>query len=125
MLGILIDIFISIRIRKQTLNRNPDGSVKRDGNLQRQMFFLMLASICVFLITTLPLAIYRIISPRQGINVEIIQGTVNNLTILTWLQSLNYAVSYIYILIMICSDIYFFFDIDQLLFALSHFEIIS
>jgi len=97
MLGIVIDIFISIRIRKQAINRNPDGSIKRDGNFQKQIFFLMLASICAFLITTLPLSIYRIISPRQALIYESIVNAVNNLTILTWLQSLNYAVSYLFL----------------------------
>jgi len=96
-LGLVIDIFISIRIRKQAINRNPDGSIKRDGNFQKQMLFLMLASICVFLITTLPLAIYRIISPRQTLIIESIVNAVNNLTILTWLQSLNYSVSYLFL----------------------------
>jgi len=95
MLGIVIDIFISIHIRKQALNRNPDGSIKRDGRFQKQMFFLMLANICVFLITTLPLAIYRIISPREPLIFDSIVNSVNNLTSLTWLQSLNYAVSYL------------------------------
>ena len=93
MLGTVIDIFITVHIRKQAINRNADGSVKRDGNLQKQMFFLMLASVSIFFITTLPLAIYRIISPRLSLNYESILNSVNILNGLTWLQSLNYAVS--------------------------------
>jgi hypothetical protein len=88
MLGMVIDIFISIRICKQAITRNPDASVKRDENLQKRMFFL---------ITTLSLAIYRIISPRQPLIIEWVVNAVNNITILTWLQSLNYVVSYLFL----------------------------
>lgn len=61
-------------------------------NLQMHMFILTTTSICVFLLTTLPVAIYRITSPRQkNISTEFLT-IITIWASLTWLQSLNYAV---------------------------------
>lgn len=94
---ILIDIFISVRIRKRTViqpapSRRDDPNVKRQKTLQRQMFILMLASICIFLITSLPLAIYKIMTPRQANIFTMIFEVLTIWTGLTWFQSLNYVV---------------------------------
>lgn len=98
MLLILIDIFISVRIRKRTVihpQTQPENpNVKRQKTLQRQMFILMFASICIFLITSLPVAIYKITSPRQANALKIIFEVFTIWTALGWVQSLNYAVKY-------------------------------
>jgi cytochrome b subunit of formate dehydrogenase len=98
MLIILIDIFINVRIRKRAVVQpnqacQQDQNMRRQNTLQKQMFILMLASICIFLITTLPMAIYKITSPRQA---DILTSIFQIITIwvgLLWFQSLNYAVS--------------------------------
>ena len=70
MLVILIDIFINLRFRKRALVQpnqtlQQAQNMKRQKILQRQMFILMFASICIFLITSLPLGICKITSVRQ------------------------------------------------------------
>lgn len=98
MLLILVDIFISVRIRKraviqpiQTQSRDNRGNQPR--NLQLQMFILMLTSTGIFLITTLPVAIYKIILPREADFAKYILDITTIWTGLAWFQSLNYAVS--------------------------------
>ena len=54
---ILIDIFINVRIRKRAVvqprqSGANDPNIERQKALQKQMFILMLASICIFLITS-------------------------------------------------------------------------
>ncbi|CAF3907052.1 unnamed protein product, partial [Rotaria sp. Silwood1] len=55
------------------------------------MFILMLASIAIFLITSLPVALYKIASPREGNPVLLLFRIVGIWVGLGWLQSLNYA----------------------------------
>jgi len=96
MLMILIDIFISVRIRKRTVIRPIQArrvDMNRQKILQRQMFILMFASICIFLITSLPVGIYKIQSPRQANIFNIVYEIITIWTGLGWLQSLFYAVS--------------------------------
>jgi cytochrome b subunit of formate dehydrogenase len=125
MLIILIDIFINVRIRKRAVVQpnqawQQDQNMRRQNTLQKQMFILMLASICIFLITTLPMAIYKITSPRQA---DIFTSIFQIITIwvgLLWFQSLNYAVS-------IATHIMLFFlflSLGQFLHSLSQFNII-
>ena len=94
---LLIDIIINIRLRKKAIVQptqawQNDQNAKRQKTLQRQMFILMSASICIFLITGLPLAIYKITSPRQANVFAVIYQIISVWTGLTWFQSLNYAV---------------------------------
>ena len=98
MLLILTDIFISVRIRKRAViqaNQIQVGNNRgnQQKNLQLQMFILMLNSTCIFFITTLPLAIYKITSPRQGNFILNVLEVTSIWTELGWFQSLNYAVS--------------------------------
>ena len=89
MLAILLDMFISITIRKRTLNRQA-----RDRRLEKQFFFLMLSSIIIFLITCLPLAIYRSVFPKQVLSMPADQyGMVMSISAgLTWFCGFNFAV---------------------------------
>jgi hypothetical protein len=90
MLIILFDIFIHVRIRQRAVIQAGQTN-NHQANVQKQMFILMFASICVFLITTLPLGIYKIISTRgQIIGVQALLTSI--WAGLGWFQSLNYAV---------------------------------
>ncbi len=97
MLFILVDMSISINIRKHALHRQMNlqsQTVRNDRRFQRQLFFLMISSIIIFLITTLPLAIYRIVFPNQIINMTQNQyGLVMGISAgLTWFWGFNYCV---------------------------------
>jgi hypothetical protein len=121
----LIDIFINIRIRKRAVVQpanTPHGDNKsnRQKSLQTQMFILMTASITIFLITTLPVAIYKIKSPREADISTSILTVVSVWVGLGWFQTLNYAVC-----ICLLHDLHFFIlSIDKLLHPLSYFNII-
>ena len=100
MLIILLDIFIHVRIRKRAVIRPRQGN-NHQGNIQKQMFILMLASITIFFITNLPLGIYKIISPRG----EVFSEAALRTTIYTglgWFQSLNNAVNHFIRLLSTC-----------------------
>ena len=85
------------------------------------MFILTTTSICVFLLTTLPVAIYRITSPRQkNISTEFLT-IITIWASLTWLQSLNYAVR---IHLSLCYFQYFLFTVEFLQ-SLSDIKLIS
>ena len=95
---LLIDIVISIRVRKrilarETLFNREDKNSQRQKVLQTQMFTLMLASIVIFLITSLPLAIYRIQSPRQANLTADVFQVISIWVGLGWFQSLFFAVN--------------------------------
>lgn len=90
MLIILLDIFITIRLRKRAVVQ-PGQTNQHQSAIQKQMFILMLASIAVFLVTNLPIGIYKIISPRGNVTAEALTRT-SIYTALVWFQSLNYAV---------------------------------
>ncbi len=108
MLLIVMDIFINVRIRKRVVIQpiQPqfgDNKANQQRNLQLQMFILMLTRAGIFLITTLPVAIYKITSPR---NISVSTSVFQIETIwvgLTWFQNLNYAVN-----ISLLHDFYFF-----------------
>ena len=95
MISFLIDIFISIRTSKRAVVQPANASQgvsRQQKNLQTQMFILMTTSIVIFLTTTLPVAIYKITSPRStNISTTILQ-IVTIWAGLTWFQTLNYAV---------------------------------
>ncbi len=98
MLIMLIDIFINVRIRKRALIQPNQAwqntqNMNRQKTLQTQMFILMFASISIFLISCLPLAIYKITSPRQDDILDAIYQILSIWTALAWFQSLNYAVN--------------------------------
>jgi hypothetical protein len=81
----------------------------------------MSTSIFIFLLTTLPLAIYKITSPRQANISSAIFTVITVWTGLNWFQTLNYAVN-----ISLLRKYYFsFFFVDKLLQSLSYFKIIS
>ncbi len=98
MLLIIIDIFIVVRIRKRALIQpaqfqRGDARTNHQKNLQLQMLILMLTSATVFLITILPLGIYKITSPREANLADSFLEVTSIWTGLGWFQSLNYAVS--------------------------------
>jgi hypothetical protein len=126
MLVIFMDIFISVRIRKRAVIQpaqfqHGDNRTNHQKHLQLQMLILMLTRASIFLITTLPLAIYKITAPREANFTTSIFRIASIWTGLTWFQSLNYAVS-----ISLLHDFHFFsFSLDKLLQSLSYFNIIS
>jgi hypothetical protein len=98
MVVMVLDMFAKIRARKKAVahrapTQNPDHAAVRDKNLQNQMLFLMLSSIGIFFVTTLPLTIGHILSVHQDIATVDLGALLTFLTILNWLQSLNCAVS--------------------------------
>ncbi|CAF1330203.1 unnamed protein product [Adineta steineri] len=99
MLIFLIDIYLNIQARKRAVIQPTHGSHEHNRsqyqkNLQRQMFILMLTSIGIFLITTLPVATYKITSARQS-NISTAIMQVAGVWIgLGWFQSLNYALHF-------------------------------
>lgn len=100
MLFVLIDIFISVRIRKRaviqpTQFQYGDNRANQQRHLQLQMFILMLTSAASFLITTFPLAMYKITSPRETDFKSSVLTITSVWTGLGWFQSLNYAVSFL------------------------------
>ncbi|CAF1277674.1 unnamed protein product [Rotaria sordida] len=113
MLAILIDIFIIIRARKRAVIQ-PMQYARNNKNmqqyiLQKQIFILMLARVGIFLITLLPLAIYKILSPRQATLTRTIFQIISVWASLQWFQSLFYAVNIIinFKMISICYTFYF------------------
>jgi hypothetical protein len=108
---ILIDIFISIRTRKRAVIQptqvlGENRSAHQQGHLQKQMFILMFASICIFLITNLPVALGKIILPRNTDVVGASSELTSIWTGLQWFQSLNYAVK-IFMIIHSVISLYF------------------
>jgi ABC-type multidrug transport system fused ATPase/permease subunit len=126
MLLILIDIFIQVRIHKRNLIQpaplpRVDNRTNHQKNIQLQMFILMLSSISIFLMTTLPLAIYKITSVRDSNFLVSIPQVTSIWTGLGWFQSLNYAVS-----IVSNQDLHIFrLFVGEFLQSLSYFNIIS
>jgi hypothetical protein len=122
----IIDIFIIVQLRKRTVTQpaqcqRGDVRINHQKNLQLQMFILMLTSATVFLITILPLGIYRITSPREA-NFPASVFTITSIwTGLEWFQSLNYAVS---ICMMHISYLFSLF-VAKFLQSLSYVKIIS
>ena len=96
MLLILLDMIISINLRKRAVIQVQNQIIRHDGRFQRQLFFLMLSSIIIFLITTLPLSIYHIVFPKQIIYMTVAEyGLVMSISAgLTWFWGFNYAVRY-------------------------------
>ena len=94
MLVTLIDIRINIYFRKRALVQpiQGHGQIPRQGHIQKQMFILMFASICIFFLTTLPLNLYKIIGAQANYIDAIAVQASTILTILGWIQSLNQAV---------------------------------
>ncbi|CAF3701994.1 unnamed protein product [Rotaria sp. Silwood1] len=99
MLAVLIDIFIIVRARRRALIRPTQfachiKNTKQQKLLQKQIFILMLASVCIFLITSLPLGIYKIQSPRQGTASLTVFQIISIWASLGWFQSLFHAISF-------------------------------
>ncbi|CAF1067444.1 unnamed protein product [Adineta steineri] len=96
---LIIDILISTRLRRRAMARQNqaldlDKNAQRKNMLQRQMFILMVGSVCIFLITALPVGIYKIVSPRSDNIITALLQIVSIWTGLGWFQSLLYAVSF-------------------------------
>lgn len=99
MIIMAIHMIFKIRAQKRAIapqhpSANADRSVGRDNRIQNQMFILMLSSICIFLITTLPLTIDHIVSSYTITSIAGLEQMIGRTTILTWIQTLNCAVSF-------------------------------
>ncbi|CAF0912189.1 unnamed protein product [Adineta steineri] len=98
---LIIDISISTHLRRKAMARQNqawdlDKSAQRKNMLQRQMFILMFGSVCIFLITSLPVGLYKIVSPRNAA-IYVLTDALDILIMWTgfgWSQSLLYAVSF-------------------------------
>jgi hypothetical protein len=111
MLISVLDIAISIRMRRNRAahhHANQQTGIARDNHqkhIQRQMIVLMLSSISIFLIATLPLAIYHTVSPTQfDITDARVNQILNLLAGLALLNTLNYTVSVHNSIELVCSS---------------------
>ncbi|CAF3024417.1 unnamed protein product [Rotaria sp. Silwood2] len=77
-----------IIFQNQTINRNR--------RFQKELFLLMLSSIIIFLTTTLPIAIYHIVFPKQVLTMKVEEyGLVMSISAgLTFFWSFNYAMNF-------------------------------
>lgn len=96
----VINMFFKIRAQKKAVAPQPqpgnaDRSIGRDQRVHNQMFILMLSSITIFLITTLPLTIDHIVSSYTITDLSAITKLMITTTILNWIQTLNCAVSFL------------------------------
>ena len=92
MSSILIHIILYLRSRKRATNL-PNQSARQQV-IQRQMYILMFASIGIFLATSLPVGIYKILSIRERSILSNLQQMITVWTAFGWFQSLNYAVNF-------------------------------
>ena len=92
MSSILIHIILYLRSRKRAANL-PNQSARQQV-IQRQMYILMFASIGIFLATSLPVGIYKILSIRERSILSNLQQMITVWTAFGWFQSLNYAVNF-------------------------------
>ena len=98
MFFIVIDILVSVHVRKQAFVRPVNAfAVGRNAQhrraVNRQMLILTIGSVCFFFVTALPLGIYKIISPRDSNLINNYLSIISIWTGLGWLQSLFHAVS--------------------------------
>ena len=98
----LVDISVTIQVKKRFLQRGTgvhdqeQPGARQNRNMQRQMLFLMISSVALFLITTLPFFLYKIIFPRQAAsNLQNIDSEliIKLSAVFLFFQSLNYSVS--------------------------------
>lgn len=106
MLTMVIDMSIKIRAQKRAIFHRPqpvqgDRIVERDRRIHNQMILLMLSSICVFLLTTFPLTIDHMVSSYTIRDLSDIPKLLITMTILNWIQTLNCAVSFVFLSICI------------------------
>ncbi|CAF3430627.1 unnamed protein product [Rotaria sp. Silwood1] len=99
MLLILLDMFINIRVRKRALSQQikfQNQTRNRSRSFQKELFLLMLSSIIIFLTTTLPIATYRIVFPKQVLTMKVEEyGSVMSISAgLTCFWSFNYAINF-------------------------------
>jgi hypothetical protein len=72
----IISIFLKVRSQKKIVASQPqsinvDPSAGRKRRIHKQMFILMLSSICIFFITALPLVIYDTVAPYLALNSQL------------------------------------------------------
>ncbi|CAF0805501.1 unnamed protein product [Rotaria sordida] len=99
MLLVLLDMFINIRVRKRALSQQiqfQNQTINRNRFFQKELFLLMLSSIIIFLTTTLPIATFRIIFPKQVLTMKVEEyGSVMSISAgLTCFWSFNYAINF-------------------------------
>ncbi|UJR37078.1 hypothetical protein I4U23_029782 [Adineta vaga] len=94
MLILLFDTIMNIHSRRQIVFNQTQRINMKTRNLQKQIFILVICRIMIFLATTLPVSLYRIIIPSritiQSLNLTII----DTVAILNWILSLNYAINF-------------------------------
>ncbi|CAF0909428.1 unnamed protein product [Didymodactylos carnosus] len=93
MLAFLVDMFTKIKSRKRQLQPQGERRSRRQIYVQREMFILMLGSIFIFFLTTVPYAIYNILLARHLLN----QSTLTRSelpAILSFILAVNYAINF-------------------------------
>lgn len=90
----LFDIIINIRTRRQAAFTQAQRLDARTKNLQRQIFIILMSRICIFLASTLPFYIFRMITPRELALTSVTQSMIDTSAIYTWILNLNYTVSF-------------------------------
>lgn len=96
MFVMVIDMFLRLRAQKRAVQSTSTSNTmahQRDKRLHNQMLLLMLSSIGLFLITTLPLTIDQIVSARIVRDIPGIENLLVVMSILAWIQNNNAAVS--------------------------------
>ena len=98
MFFLVIDILVSVHVRKQAFVRPVNAfAVGRNAQhrraVNRQMLILTIGSVCFFFVTALPIGIYKIISLRDSNLINNYLSIISIWTGLGWLQSLFHAVS--------------------------------
>lgn len=103
MIIMIVNMFFKIRAQKRAIapqTVNPDRSVGRNKRMHNQMFILMLSSVGIFFVTTLPLTIDDVVSSYTISDIAGIERLLVTRTIINWVQSLNCAVSFFFFVII-------------------------
>ncbi|CAF3630676.1 unnamed protein product [Adineta steineri] len=104
MIIMVMDISIKIRAQKKLVAShlepiNGHRSARSDKRIHNQMILLMLSTIAIFFITTLPITIDDLVAVHTVTDLSDLSNLFIIRTILNWLQSLNCAVNfYVYCL---------------------------
>ena len=99
MIIMIVSMFFKVRAQKRAIapqpqTVNPDRAVVRNKRMHNQMFILMLSSVGIFFVTTLPLTIDDVVSSYTISDIAGIERLLVSRTIINWIQSLNCAVSF-------------------------------
>lgn len=94
LIGIMVKLYWSKRILLQPAQAGANNANQnRQKHLQKHMLILMLASVCIFFVTNLPLTISKITASKVKNVTASFMDVTSTWAIFSWIQSLNHAVS--------------------------------